>query len=359
MKTFFILGRNPKLSRLEVIEFLKARGRKHKEILFENNILIIETNKDEKFNIQEFGGVMFLGEILLEAKQDKFKEYIEKNEIIPDDKFSYSVFGNLEIDLIKNKFKERKKRSVLKHGGKKIKFQDGHAENLAKSDYYLLYTEKNNIIYFGRVNQEYDNSGVKKRDMEKPIRREYLAISPRLSKILINLSGAKPYDLMLDPFCGVGGILQEALLKRINVYGIDKDKKAILDCEKNLEWMKKEFGYEARYTIKNMDSKKTPDMQFNAVATETPLAKILKKKPNKKEAQDIIQNFELFIVPILRRLKKVKKENSRIAITFPVVLDNHVDIHKVARKSELEVYIDAINESRSDQFISRDVVVFR
>jgi hypothetical protein len=37
--------------------------------------------------------------------------------------------------------------------------------------------------------------------MQKPIRREELAISPRLAKILINLSGAKKNNLLLDPFC--------------------------------------------------------------------------------------------------------------------------------------------------------------
>jgi len=37
MKTFFILGRNPELSRAEILEFLKTRKRIHKEILFKDN----------------------------------------------------------------------------------------------------------------------------------------------------------------------------------------------------------------------------------------------------------------------------------------------------------------------------------
>ena len=84
----------------------------------------------------------------------------------------------------------------------------------------------NNEILLGIAEQIYDSTGVKNRDMNKPVRREALAISPRLSKILINLSEAKPHDKLLDPFCGIGGILAEALIKRINVHGIDKDKMA-------------------------------------------------------------------------------------------------------------------------------------
>ena len=54
MKTFFILGRNPELSRREILEFLKARSRTHEEILFKGNLLIIKTNEGERFDIQEF-----------------------------------------------------------------------------------------------------------------------------------------------------------------------------------------------------------------------------------------------------------------------------------------------------------------
>lgn len=359
MKYFFILGRNPDLSRAEVIEYLKARGRTHNEVFFDGQILVVETNEGEKFDIQEFGGVMFLGEVEFEGDENGFMKYVENEEIIPADKFSYGVFGNLDTEIMRNTFKSRKKKASLKHSGKQIKFQDGEKSEIPNADFYLLYTENNGVDYFGRVNQIYDKTGSERRDMGKPIRREALAISPRLSKILVNLSGAKPYDLMLDPFCGVGGILQEALIKKINVYGIDKDKKATEDCRQNIEWVKENFGFENKYTIENLDSRKTPDMQFNAIATEAPLGVVLRKKVDKKHAEKIIKDFESLIIPILARLKKVKKPEGKIAITFPVVSNNHCDIQKIASATGLEIYIDATLESRSDQFICRDIAVFK
>lgn len=358
MKTFFILGRNPELSRAEVLEFLKARDRTFSEVSFDDNILIIETNEGEKFDVQEFGGVMWIGSVDFEGDNNGFKNYIEKNEIIPDDKFSYGVFGNLDIDVIKEKFKSRRKKAVQKHGSKQIEFQNGNKTGIPKADYYLLYTEVNDLIYFGRVFQEYDNYNVKKRDMEKPVRRESLAISPRLSKILVNLSGAKPRDLMIDPFCGVGGILQEALLKRINVYGADKDKQATIDAIKNLKWVEDKFNFKSKYTVENIDSRKAPDLQFAAVATETPLGKVLRKKPNSNEARQIIENFEAYMIPILQRIKKVKKPKAHISITFPVINGLHVNVEKISDKTGLRVYMNPILESRDDQFISRDIVVF-
>jgi tRNA G10 N-methylase Trm11 len=359
MKTFFILGRNPGLSRHEVLEFLKARNREHKEIFFEENFLVIETNEDEKFNIQEFGGVMWLGEITTEGTTEDLTKDIEQNEIIPKDKFSYAIFGNQDPQIIKNKFKERKKKAMLKHGRQQIKFQDGSKNELPNADFYIFYHEHKNTVYFGVTTQDYDDKEVKKRDMEKPVRRESLAISPRLSKILINLSGAKPRDLLLDPFCGIGGILTEALIKKINVHGIDKDKAATEGAKQNLEWLKSEYNIKNTYKIENYDSRKAPDLQFAAIATETPLGKVLKKKPDDNEAKQIIQNFEAYIIPILKRLKSIKKPNAKIAITFPAIKTFHADAEKIANKCNLKIYVKPILESRPDQFISRDIAVFQ
>lgn len=380
MKTFFVLGRNPELSRAEIIEFLKARERTHKEILFEKNLLIIETNEGEKFNIQEFGGTIHLGTINFEGDKQDLAKYIEKTEIIPADKFSYAIFGNQTPEPLKNIFKKRKKKATIKHGGKQLKFQNGKKQEFPKADFYIFYhspsakTPHNTLtsetpyhlppttsrsVYLGIANQNYDNTDVKKRDMQKPFRRESLAISPRLSKILINLSGAKPHDLLLDPFCGVGGILQEALMKKINVYGIDKDKQATEDAEKNLQWLSKNYEIKNKYTIENKDSRKTPDLQFTAIATETPLGKILREKPSEKEAKQIILDFEAYIIPILKRLKKIKKPSAKIAITFPVIQTFHTNAHKIAEKTGLKIYLNPIKESRPDQNISRDILTLQ
>jgi len=357
MKHFFILGRNPELSRQEILAYMRARNREHKEILFEENLLVLETNEGEKFDIQEFGGVMWLGPINFEGNKEKLTEYLNKNEIVPADKFSYATFGNLDSEPLKEIFKSRKKKGMLKHGRQQIKFQSGEKQDIPNAEFNIFFHEHKNKVYLGTSTQNYDSNEVKNRDMNKPIRREHLAISPRLSKILINLSEAKPRDLILDPFCGVGGILQEALLKGINVYGIDKDKQATQDAEKNLQWIAAKYNVKNNFKIENIDSRKAPDLQFAAVATETPLGKVLRKKPTDNEAKMIIQNFEAYMIPILSKLKNVKKLSAKIAITFPVIRDLHVNTPKIAQKTGLKVVMQPILESRPDQYISRDILV--
>lgn len=359
MKTFFILGRNPELSRSEIIEYLKTRERKFKEIYFEENILILDVPKGERFDIQEFGGTMWLGEIIFKGDEEELMKYLNNNEIIPEDKFTYSVFGNCNNEILTNSFKEKKKKAMLKHGNKKIKFQSKEKADVPNANFYLILLKYNNLVYLGTTTQKYVNSDVKYRDMNKPERRESLAISPRLSKILINLSGAKRGILLLDPFCGVGGILQEALIKNIKCYGIDKDKKAIINAEKNLKWIKSNYKINVDYKLEHNSSTKTPDLQFGAIATETPLGKLVKKKLSDNEAKQIIYNFESIIIPVLSRLRKVKKDNAKIAITFPTIRNFHVDTDKISKKTGLKIYMKPILESRPKQYISRDILILQ
>jgi tRNA G10 N-methylase Trm11 len=359
MKWFFILGRNPALSREEIFAYLLARSRKYNEVFFDGNLLVIETAEGEKFDIQEFGGVLKLGELIFEGEESEFKNFVLGNEIVPADKFTYTVFGNLGFEILKEKFKGSRKKAILKHGRNQMELEGGKKINLSiNSDFSIFLYGFEGKIYFGLSNQDYDSLEIRKRDMEKPFRRESLAISPRLGKILVNLSGAKPGDLLLDPFCGVGGILQEGLLKKIKVYGIDKDVEAINGAKENLNWMKKKYGFKESFSLKVGDSRKVDDLQFGAIATETPLGKILRKKPDNNEAKQIIQNFEAFIIPILNRLKKSKRYSSKIAITFPVIRDFHVDVKKISKKVGMKIVFKPIKESRKDQFISRDIVVF-
>lgn len=356
-KIFFTLGRNPILSYHEILEFLKARNRNFKEILFQDNILILEVPKTERIDITEFGGTLHIGEITFEGDEPNLIAFLSQNELIPSDKFSFATHGNLDPQIIKDKFKLEKKKTSQKHGKKLLKFQDGTKIENPKADFHIFFHENEEQIYLGIASQSHDPKQSEFRDTKKPVRREELAISPRLSKILINLSGAKPHDKLLDPFCGVGAILSEALLKKINVYGIDKDKSAIEGAKQNLAWLEKNFEIKNKHTLENKDSRKTPDLQFSSIATETPLGKLLTKKPSDNQARQLIQNFEALIIPILSRIKKCKKPQAKIAITFPAIRNFHADFRKIASKTNLKIYLEPILESRPDQFVSRDILV--
>ena len=357
IQQYFVLGRNPKLSRQEIISYLNARSQKFKEIFFEENYILIQLEKE--IDINQLGGTIKSGIIESSGTEETVENFILADEIIPKDKFSYGVFGNVDPEPIKQKFKSEKRKTTLRHGNKKIRFQENKTTNLPKADHYLILHQNKDNLYFGKINQEYNSKETEYRDMKKPERREHLAISPRLAKILINLSQVKENDTLLDPFCGIGGIMQEALIKNINAYGSDIDKHAIFYARKNLDWIQKRYQTKSLYTTKTQNAKSIPNKEFDGIATETPLGEVLKKQPNDQKAQQIIQNFERFIIPILKHLKRTKKKNGKIAITFPKIRKFAVDYDQITKETNLRIHVNPIEESRPNQNISRDIVVFK
>jgi tRNA (guanine10-N2)-dimethyltransferase len=73
----------------------------------------------------------------------------------------------------------------------------------------------------------------------KPHKRPFFypgSMSPKLARGMCNLSRVKKGSVVLDPFCGTGGILIEAGIIGAEVIGIDIDEKMVEGTIKNLEY---------------------------------------------------------------------------------------------------------------------------
>lgn len=63
-------------------------------------------------------------------------------------------------------------------------------------------------------------------------------LPPKLARMMINLSKAPPDATVLDPFCGSGTVLTEAMVIGFTtLVGADISKKAVADAEKNIKWI--------------------------------------------------------------------------------------------------------------------------
>jgi len=367
MEYFFILGRNPILSKAEIFAYLEGHGVEFEELAFRKNFLIISVDKEIKINVQEFGGLIKFGKIMFSGTEIGFEDFIYHNELVEKDKFTYSVQGNLDDEIFVDKFKTERRRAVIRRGGKQLKFQAEDPESVAKAqyDFFALLSdkdEKDKRVYFGIAEKKYDYTDIKKRDMQKPNRRQEYAISPRLAKILINLSQVKPNQLLLDPFCGVGGILLEALVKGINVYGIDNDQKAITLARQNLKWLESNYKINASWKLMAEDSRNPPNIKPDAIVAETPLGILFRKKPSDRESEKIIESFEKLIISVLKKLAKIKKPGAKIVLTMPLVREASVNMRNITQQTGLKEYklkniVFPIQEFRPNQYISREIVV--
>ncbi|MFB6245685.1 MAG: hypothetical protein ABEJ03_05065, partial [Candidatus Nanohaloarchaea archaeon] len=90
-------------------------------------------------------------------------------------------------------------------------------------------------IYLGRVLEDIDRGLYEKRSNQERPFSSPISLDPVLARVLVNLSGVRPGDAVLDPFCGTGGILIEAGLCGVGVLGADLQEKMVEGARKNLE----------------------------------------------------------------------------------------------------------------------------
>jgi tRNA (guanine10-N2)-dimethyltransferase len=88
--------------------------------------------------------------------------------------------------------------------------------------------------YFGKVlwfinRSAYDERNPGKRDFFHPG-----VMMPRMARTLVNLACAGDGDILLDPFCGTGGILIEAGLVGARALGSDFDPLMVGGCRQNI-----------------------------------------------------------------------------------------------------------------------------
>jgi tRNA G10 N-methylase Trm11 len=134
-----------------------------------------------------------------------------------------------------------------------------------------------------------------KRDVGKPVERKIFAMPPRLARIMVNLAGCTPGKVLLDPFCGVGTILQEALLSRARVVGVDLNPWCVKAARENLEWLAKEYGIkDADFTILQGDARRLSSRvrDIDCIVTEPDLGPALRDVPTDAYAAKIVAKLE-------------------------------------------------------------------
>lgn len=369
MKYLFILGRNLELSIAEIKAFFEREKNEIFSYSLKDNAMLIELKFPLKNKvINKFGGIIAIGEILAFGDNKNIINEIDKKTIYfgEKNKINY-VLWNFSSNVgkigeyLKLRFKKEKLKATSKNIGDKLILQSGKSvQNLSShkliDEEYFLFEEKDKF-YFGRIIENSEYKDIEERDMNKPVRRSELSISPRLAKIIINLSKVKENELLVDCFCGIGVILQEALIQNIKVIGIDNDKNAVDGARQNLGW----FNFpKENYKLINIDSRKVKIEKANVIVSEPDLGEILKKIPTKEEAEKILRNYENLMINVLNNLKN--NVSGRIVFTSPLINIStkrvSCDIEKIIDKTGLKLVKGfPISEFRKEQIVGRNIFV--
>lgn len=130
----------------------------------------------------------------------------------------------------------------------------------------------------------------KRRNQNRPFSSP-VSLDPVLARVLVNLSGVRPGEHVLDPFCGTGGILIEAGLCGVGVHGLDVKDEMVSGSERNLE----EYGI-INHDIRQGEVSRIDEVfqrDFDAIITDLPYGKSSKEAGNPvEEFLEFIEDFE-------------------------------------------------------------------
>ncbi len=131
-------------------------------------------------------------------------------------------------------------------------------------------------------------------------------LSPKLSRLLVNLSRLRRGDVFLDPFCGIGGFALEAcLLGASKIICGDIDREAVVGALGNLRY----YACNATLTIQS-NSMRIPlaDETVDAIATDPPYGRSTATKG---------VSYEELVLAFLEEARRVLKKGRYLVYAGP------------------------------------------
>ena len=178
------------------------------------------------------------------------------------------------------------------------------------------------------------------------------SMHPKIARALVNISGVKDKEILLDPFCGTGGFLIESGLMGIRSIGYDISKIIINGCIENL----KHFKIKKRnYKIRKQNAISMAD-KFDCAVTDLPYGlnsnamMDYDKKDWKKhrlnlkiQKEGFYENLEKFYLSFLKNLRKNLKKKA--VIVFP----SYADYKRLLKQANFKI------EKEFEQYIHRSL----
>ncbi|EGQ42682.1 MAG: putative DNA modification methylase [Candidatus Nanosalina sp. J07AB43] len=185
---------------------------------------------------------------------------------------------------------DEKLENIEKRLGDKFS-SDENTVDLENPEVVLKAYKSKNKLRISKIIQKIDRGLFEKRkNQERPFSSP-ISLGPSIARVLVNLSGLKPGEYLLDPFCGTGGILIEAGLCGIGVCGVDVKGEMVKGCKENLE----EYGIISHDIKQGEVSESTElfDKNFSAIVTDLPYGQASKKTDSAVEDfLELIEEFE-------------------------------------------------------------------
>ena len=212
------------------------------------------------------------------------------------------------------------------------------------------------------------------RDQGRPARDAFVGmLPPKLALTMLNLAGTEAKSHILDPFCGTGVILQEALLLDYTVSGSDLNPKMIDYTLKNLDWLKRKYDSGTMQLIRQGDATEyewVEAPELDAVVTEAYLGQPFSAPPSAEKLVQVRGNCDHIISTFLKNIGNQIKSGTSLCVAVPAWNDGHDNfthlplIKKLDQLGYNQVEFKNVNAKdllyyRPDQVVARELLVLQ
>ena len=198
----------------------------------------------------------------------------------------------------------------------------------------IFFTEKR--IYCCLLLKKIDEYYESRRSHLRP-RPSPISLHPRLAKAMVNLTGTEKGEIILDPFCGSGGILIEAGLMGLKTQGFDISRKMIWKSMVNLRhYGIKDCKLGAKDFFKIKKKYKYIVADFPYGLNTAIMGNLRVTRNNRKQIKKYLDKF---YSGIIRKLEKILLK--RAVVIFPSYFNYKIFIKKSKLKltNEFDSYV--------------------
>ena len=377
-RTLFVFGRTPDLAFLELTSFFPTASRLSPALALVDEELSV-TNL-----MQSLGGTVKIAKVLGSVASPSAEALIE---VLAD----RAVGGKLVFGL---SFLSGARASIkllhdTKAGLEKLGINARYVEGKDASGLSSVVVTKQRVVELLIVSEQKScllAETVAVQDFEEWNARDFLRpapdpkhgmLPPKVARMIVNLAlsaTAVDHPMLYDPFCGVGTIVQEALLRGANCTGSDISSEAIERAKKNLEWLRKRYPKVASLYVNLFVADAThiaTSMAVNsvdAIATEPFLGDtgMGGKGASLSDGgiKNTIKGLEKLYIGCLREWTAVLKPKAKVVIAFPAYVTRHgvMTVKTVVDRCESLGYTlltGPIEYSRPQAVVRREFYLFQ
>lgn len=374
-KYILINGQSTDLAQAEI---WSAFHKKAKNLEFKTNFTTLESDLDAQSIQNKLGGTIKVAEYLTsfdDLGQIDPVWWAEKLSLSQEHKanFGFSLYNSNSKKYLQIKKIALAVKKELRKQGYKARLATSQemdlssvvvkSNHLVDNELLIIHDGGKYLLAITRAIQDFEDYA--ERDMNRPGRDDRSGmLPPKVAKMMINLLDNDKKGILLDPFCGSGTILQEAILLGYKkIHGTDSSPKAITDSQKNIGWLREQYDHNFEIKFTKTDAKELskyfPKESIDHMVSEPfmgPAHEIIRKNDLDyfySLSQDLFQLYNR----AFQEFYKILKKEGRIIFVFPIfnIRDkkiNTLDIKRIEKNGFKNITVPInFKESKNGQIV--------